>query len=226
MASPISLYPRPSIPNPKVYAYSNWSTHGARWYERDTCVSKNIVSQHCSSHVWAVRLKHELVLREFQVTAALRECTLGSSVANGWAETVARALLTSDATIWQWVIYLWVAYRAQSSSCLWALWRLTCLTEVCFSRAVTSPEELDLVDLVLVKDQGRRTIDHRQFLLDFNKRLRNHQLKIRTKGEWRMFSSSLLSLAAWLCWCWGAITQVGSLHDKKCLLNTKCKKWE
>ena len=50
---------------------------------RDTCVSENIESQHCSSHVWAVRLKHELVLREFQVTAALRECTLGSSVANG-----------------------------------------------------------------------------------------------------------------------------------------------
>ena len=50
--------------------------------DRDT-VSKNIASQHCSSHVWAVRLKHELVLREFQVTAALRECTLGSSVPNG-----------------------------------------------------------------------------------------------------------------------------------------------
>ena len=74
--------------------------------DRDTWVSKNIMSQHCSSHVWAVRLKHELVLREFQVTAALRECTLGSGVPNGWAETVARALLTSDATIKQWVIYL------------------------------------------------------------------------------------------------------------------------
>ena len=165
----------PSTPGPQIQIqkFTHIPTYLREEGDRHTCVSKNIVSQHCSSHVWAVRLKHELVLREFQVTAALRECTLGSSVANGWAETVARALLTSDATIWQWVIYLWVAYRAQSSSCLWALWRLTCLTEVCFSRAVTSPEELDLVDLVLVKDQGRRTIDHRQFLLDFNKRLRN-----------------------------------------------------
>ena len=75
----------PSTPGPQIQIqkFTHIPTYLREKGARDTWVSKNIVSRHCSSHVWAVRLKHELVLREFQVTAALRECTPGSSVANG-----------------------------------------------------------------------------------------------------------------------------------------------